>query len=139
MCDKLTGLGSTCRANQLEVIQIVQKLVSDIEQAFMDGRDDEVEKMLVSLTNIASAKPGNILTATNLSNSLSEAMVAAMLESSGDMLKKRAEDAKMLNMDTKSGEDEWKNKTDALTKDMELEILQKLRSWQKKHLLWSEK
>ena len=122
MCDKLTGLGSTCRANQLEVIQIVQKLVSDIEQAFMDGRDDEVEKMLVSLTNIASAKPGNILTATNLSNSLSEAMVAAMLESSGDMLKKRAEDAKMLNMDTKSGEDEWKNKTDALTKDMELEI-----------------
>jgi hypothetical protein len=122
LCDKLTGLVSTCRANQLEVIQIVQKLVSDIEQAFMDGRDDEVEKMLVSLTNIASARPGNILTATNLSNSLSEAMVAAMLESSGDMLKKRAEDAKMLNMDTKGGEDEWKNKTDALTKDMELEI-----------------
>ncbi len=78
----MNRLWAQCKANQLDVIDMVISLVRDVEEAVVAGRDGDADRLLRRLTNIASTKPGNVLAAEAVADSLSEGMLTALVDRS---------------------------------------------------------
>jgi hypothetical protein len=80
-------LATKCRANQLEVFEMVVSKVEDIETHFLNRNDDAVDNAIHELKNIASSSPGNVLAAVNVSKKYPEMMLAALIEKRDDAIR----------------------------------------------------
>ncbi len=90
-CSKLMGLTATCRANQAEILDFVTELTKDAEAAFVRGDHEDTQAKVEALMNIASTRPGNIMTAKAVAESLTEGMVGAMIDKASETLMRRGE------------------------------------------------
>jgi hypothetical protein len=86
---KILGvLAMKCRANQLEILELVLSKVDEAEQAFLSRREDALDQAIEELRSIASTQPGNIFAATNMCTSYPEAALAILLQKKDMALKK---------------------------------------------------
>jgi len=92
--EKLSQLVAQCRENQAEVIQVVSKKAQEVDAGFQNGTasgNAKIEAALTSLRSIAATVPGNLLAAEAVAQSLSEAMVLALMDKSSALLSRRAD------------------------------------------------
>ena len=92
--EKLTQLVAQCRENQAEVLQVVSTTAQEVDEGFQNGTasgNAKIEAALNSLRSIAATVPGNLLAAEAVAQSLSEAMVLALMDKSSVLLSRRAD------------------------------------------------
>jgi hypothetical protein len=89
-CEQLMNLSAACRENQVKVGEYVKNLVTEAEGAFVKGDQKTTDEKLDALKNIASAEPGNYLSAQAAAASITEAMVGAMQDRAAEVLAHRA-------------------------------------------------
>ena len=92
--EKLTQLVAQCRENQAEVLQVVSTKAQEVDEGFQNGTasgNAKIEAALNSLRSIAATVPGNLLAAEAVAQSLSEAMVLALMDKSSVLLSRRAD------------------------------------------------
>lgn len=66
--------------NLKDVWDYIINKTKEIEQKFLEGKDEEIESLLMRFRNIASASPGNINAARAVEESLSESLISAVIE-----------------------------------------------------------
>ena len=93
--NNLVALTQKCRANQYELMSYVSRKISHVEKSFLEGHEEECEKTLAQLKNVASGLPGNVLSAEALAKSLPDALVTALVQSNGDKLANRYLEARL--------------------------------------------
>lgn len=73
-------LAHRCRGNQYEVMQYVLVKVAEAEEAFVSRKEEVLESAMEELKSIASAAPGNIVTAEALAHHYPEALLGHLIE-----------------------------------------------------------
>jgi hypothetical protein len=115
----LTTLATKCRANQLELFEMIISKVEETENFFLSRNEDAVDVAIAELKNIASSSPGNVMAAVNVSKNFPEMMLAALIQKRDDAIR----DETMRNHANEglgggSGEAKEVTETDDVTKSL---------------------